>query len=172
MRNVSKIFAALLMALTLSGCVTDSQNAYSEFDVGRQVEVEFGRIVRVREVKIQGQNTGTGAVVGGAAGGIAAGNAIGSGDGSVAAAVGGVVIGAVIGSIIEQQAKNRKGIEYTITKRNGKTVTIVQNIAKDDAPLGKGQRVLIQTSGTYMRVLPDNDLPNKIKKPADIKVEG
>jgi outer membrane lipoprotein SlyB len=171
MKVIGKFLAVLLMASTLTACVTDSQNSYSSLDVGKQVDVEFGRVVRVRTVKVQGQNTGVGSTIGATAGGVA-GSQIGSGDGSVAGALGGIVIGAIIGGIAEHQAQQRKGIEYTITKRNGKTVTIVQNIAKDDAPLRKGQRVLIQTSGTYMRVLPDDDLPAKIKKPADIKVEG
>lgn len=170
MKNLGKLFAILLLASTLSGCVTDSQNMYSESDVGRETATEFGRIVKVREVKIQGKNTGTGSAIGATAGGVA-GSQIGNGNGSVAAALGGIVIGAIIGGVAEQQAQKRKGIEYTITKRNGKTVTIVQNIAKDDQPLRKGQRVLIQTSGSYMRVLPDDDLPEKIKRPKDIKVE-
>lgn len=169
MQHLIKVFAVLLLVFTLSSCATDSQNTYGDYDIGRQNEVEFGRIVRVREVKIQGQNTGVGSTVGATAGGIA-GAQIGQGNGSVAGAIGGVVIGAIIGGIAEQQAQKRKGIEYTITKRNGKTVTIVQNIAKDDKPLLKGQRVLIQTSGKYMRVLPDDDLPEKVKKPKKIEV--
>lgn len=46
----------------------------------------------------------------------------------------------------------------------------MQNIAKDDEPLHRGQRVMIQTSGTYMRVLPADPLPTSITKPADISV--
>lgn len=168
MRYVA-LFSILLTLAGLTGCVTDGQNTYSEADVGRETQVEFGRIVRAREVKVQGQNTGTGSVVGATAGGLA-GSAIGKGDGSVAGIIGGVVIGAIIGGVAEQQARNRKGIEYTITKRSGKTVTIVQNIQKDDTPLRKGDRVMIQTTGSYMRVLPADDLPEKVKKPKDIKV--
>lgn len=168
MRYVT-ILALFLTLTTLTACVTDGQNTYSEADVGRETQVEFGRIVRAREVKVQGQNTGTGSVVGATGLGLA-GSQIGNGSGSVAGAIGGVVLGAIIGGMAEQQMQKRKGIEYTITKRSGKTVTIVQNIQKDDAPLRKGDRVMIQTTGSYMRVLPADDLPEKVKKPKDIKV--
>jgi len=169
MKNLLAIFA-ILAGLTLTACApTDTMNQYSEADVGRETTVEFGRIVRMREVKVRGQNTGTGAVIGGTAGGLA-GSAIGNGNGQVAGVIGGLLIGAIAGGIAEQEMKNRKGIEYTITKRSGKTVTIVQNIAKDDVPLQRGARVMIQTSGQYMRVLPAEDLPDAVKKPHDIKV--
>jgi outer membrane lipoprotein SlyB len=158
------LFALILTLSTLTACVTDGQNTYSEADVGRETQIEWGRIVKAREVKIQGKNTGTGSVVGATAGGLG-GAQIGNGSGSVAGAIGGVVLGAIIGGVIENQAQKRMGIEYTITKRNGKTVTIVQNIMKDDAPLRKGDRVMIQTTGSYMRVLPADDLPEKVKKP-------
>lgn len=169
MRYVA-LFSIFLTLAGLTGCVTDGQNTYSEADVGRETQVEFGRIVRAREVKVQGQNTGTGSVVGATGLGLA-GAQIGNGSGSVAGAIGGVVLGAIIGGVAEQQMQKRKGIEYTITKRSGKTVTIVQNIQKDDTPLRKGERVMIQTTGSYMRVLPADDLPEKVKKPKDIKVE-
>ncbi|HYD17532.1 MAG TPA: hypothetical protein VEF76_03540 [Patescibacteria group bacterium] len=161
-----------LLFLSLSGltaCATDGQNTYSEADVGKETSVEWGRIVRWREVKIQGKNTGTGSAVGLTAGGLA-GSQIGQGNGSVAGAIGGIVVGAIIGGMIEHQAQQRKGIEYTIVKRSGKTVTIVQNIQKDDVPLHKGERVMIQTTGQYMRVLPAEDLPTAVKRPKDIKV--
>ncbi len=99
-----------------------------------------------------------------------AGAQIGNGSGSVAGAIGGVVLGAIIGGVAEQQMQKRKGIEYTITKRNGKTITIVQNIMKDDMPLRKGERVMIQTTGQYMRGLPAEDMPENVKKAKDIKV--
>ena len=168
MKNLLAIFA-VLACLTLTACAHDSMNNYSEADVGQETSVEFGRIVHMREVKITGKNTGTGVVVGGTAGGLA-GSAIGNGNGQIAGVIGGLLIGAIAGGIAEQEMQNRKGIEYTITKRSGKTVTIVQNIAKDDEPLHKGARVMIQTQGTYMRVLPADDLPDAVKKPHDIKV--
>jgi outer membrane lipoprotein SlyB len=166
---MKRLIVVLLICLTLNACAYDSQNTYSWQDVGRETSVEFGRIVAAREVKIQGPNTGVGAGAGMAAG-AGLGSTIGSGDGTIAGIVAGAVLGTIIGAAAEQQMQNRKGIEYTITKRSGKTVTIVQNIAKDDQPLRRGERVIIQTSGTYMRVLPAEQLPTSVKKPADIKV--
>lgn len=170
MKKLVAGLSVIIVALTLSGCVTDSQNQYSAVDAGQQMEVEFGKIVHVREVKIQSKNTGAGAVVGGAAG-AGLGNAIAHGNARGTGALIGLAVGLIGGAIAEHELQNQKGIEYTITKRNGKTVTIVQTIASDDVPLKRGMRVMIQSSGSYQRVLPTDDLPDTVKRPKGIKVE-
>lgn len=167
--NYIKFTSVMALILLLAACTTNSQNQYSAADTGKQVEVEFGRILSIREVKVQNPNTGAGAVGGGLAG-AAAGSTIGSGTGNVYATLGAALVGVVAGSLIEQEIQNKKGIEYTITKSNGKTVTIVQNIAKDDVPLAPGQNVTIQTSGEYQRVMPADNLPDQVKKPKTIKL--
>jgi outer membrane lipoprotein SlyB len=171
--KMKKTLAAFSMicAIFLSGCMTDSQNQYSAFDAGKQIEVEFGRIVLARQIRIQGKETGTGVLVGGAAG-AGIGNAIAHGNARGTGALIGLAAGIIGGAIAEHELQNQKGIEYTITKRNGKTITIVQTIAADDVPLRRGQRVIIQKSGHYQRVLPADDLPDEVKKPKDIKVVG
>jgi outer membrane lipoprotein SlyB len=169
---MKKILAAfsVISVLLLTGCVTDSQNQYSAMDTGRQSEVEFGRIILVRQVKIQdNKSTGAGTLVGGAAG-AGIGNAIGHGNARGTGALIGLGVGLIAGAIAEHELQNQKGVEYTITKRNGKTITIVQTIAQDDTPLRRGDRVMIQKSGHYQRVLAANDLPDEVKKPKDVKV--
>jgi len=167
---MKKFFLVAVIALLLPGCVNHAQNQFTEFEAGQQVEVEFGKIVGVRHVKIRHQDTGLGAG-GGALAGAGLGNAIASGGGRPGGALLGLVAGAIAGGIAEHQLQNLNGIAYTITKRNGKTVVITQEIGDDDAPLKKGDRVMIETSGIYKRVLPTDDLPEKVKRPKDIKVE-
>jgi hypothetical protein len=70
------------------------------------------------------------------------------------AMVGGALIAGIAGHMAEQAIQNRHGIEYTIDLDLGKTITIVQEIHKEDKPLEIGQRCMVQTSGTYQRVLP------------------
>lgn len=49
-------------------------------------------------------------------------------------------------------------------------MTIVQNMNKGDILLNPGQRVMVQTSGSYQRVLPADNLPTEIKRPQGIRV--
>jgi outer membrane lipoprotein SlyB len=160
----------VVLSLLLVGCAKqDGQNQYNYKDVGQSTLVEFGTIVNVREVGITGQNSGAGALVGAGVGAGAASYA-GSGSGTAWAVAGGALAGAVIGAAAEQAAADGKGMEYTITKENGQTVTIVQNLNKEDKILQTGQRVMVQTSGSYQRVLPADTLPEQIKRPKGIKV--
>lgn len=167
MRNITSTIA-ICAVLGLSGCAAHTQNQFTEAEAGQQVEVEFGRIVAVRSVKIQHKDTGIGAGAGMLAG-AGAGNAIGNGNGNGVAILGGMIIGGIAGAIAEHKLQNLQGIAYTITKRNGKTVVITQEIGKDDEPLRRGDRVMIETQGVYKRVLPAEDLPNQVKKAKDIK---
>jgi hypothetical protein len=50
---------------------------------------------------------------------------------------------------------NRDGIEYVLQMDDGRTVTLVQNRADDEAPLPDGTPVLVQVSGQYTRVITD-----------------
>ena len=166
---MKRILAAFCI-LALSACATpNGQNQYSATDVGQSTLVEFGTIINVREVGITGKSSGAGALAGGALGGAAASN-MGNGNGQAVAVVGGVIIGAIAGAAAEQAAIDSKGIEYTIIKENAQTVTIVQNQNKDDRVLQKGERVIVQISGSYQRVLPASELPEQIKRPKGIKV--
>ncbi|MDB5478483.1 MAG: hypothetical protein JWM96_978 [Alphaproteobacteria bacterium] len=165
-----RLILALFLSVAIAACATDnSQNQYSEADIGKQSVLEFGTIIAARNVKIQGKNNGLGVGAGALAGGVG-GSTIGNGSGQLIATIGGALLGAVAGSAAEQQLQKRDGIEYTITKNSGETVTIVQNIAKDDAPLHIGQRVMVQKSGKYTRVLPAQNTPDQVKRPEKLKV--
>jgi outer membrane lipoprotein SlyB len=70
----------------------------------------------------------------------------------------GSVIGGIAGAAAEQAMANRQGIEYLIKFQNGNTESIVQNIAKTDEPIAKGECVMVQFGSNYQRVLPDDDV--------------
>ncbi len=147
--------AALSAALFLSACASrDSQNTYSGKNVGVASNIEMGKVLKVRKIKIQRENTGGGATAG-ALGGAAAGVNFGDGKGALAALIGSVLVGAVAGGIAEDALNSDEGVEYTVKKDNKKIITVAQNIEKDDVPIGKGQRVMIQVDGGgYQRILP------------------
>jgi outer membrane lipoprotein SlyB len=164
-----RLTACLLLATLLTGCNQAGQNRYGYQDVGRNSVVKFGTVISMREVEITGQNTGIGATAG-AAGGAIGGAYVGSGGGSLGAMIAGALIAGVAGHIAEQAISDHRGIEYTITEEDGQTVTIVQNLNKDETPIKQGQRVMVQSSGNYQRVLSAEALPTKIKRPKTVKV--
>ena len=155
--------------MALGACATQGQNRYSYQDVGRATVVEFGTVLASRPVDIRGQNTGAGGLVGATAGGLAMSN-VGRGSGNVAAIVGGALVGAAAGALAEQAMADRVGIEYVVTLANGKTITIVQEQGQGEQVFGPGQRVMVQSSGTYQRVLSADHLPTAVNRPKDIKV--
>ncbi|WP_247877315.1 hypothetical protein [Azospirillum brasilense] len=167
-RGLSAVVLGMAV-LSLGACASQSQNRYSYRDVGHATSVEFGTVMATRPVDIQGQNTGAGGLVGGAAGGLAMSN-VGKGSGNVAAILGGALVGAVAGAVAEQAISDRTGIEYVVTLATGRTITIVQEQGTNEPIFGPGQRVMVQTNGTYQRVLSADHLPTETNRPKGIKV--
>jgi outer membrane lipoprotein SlyB len=106
---------------------------------------EAGRVVAIRDVGIRERSSGMndGTLIGGgvgAAGGAIAGAAIGGTAGSaILGGVLGAVGGAVAGTAIDQNS-TRRGIEVSIQKDDGTTVTVAQ---RDDGDVQMGDRVII-----------------------------
>ena len=149
----AKIFLLIAVAILPTGCAKQpGQNQYGYQDVGQSTLVEFGTVVSVREVGITDQTTGAGALLGAGAG-AGAGAYVGQGSGNAWAVAGGAIAGAVAGSALEQAAADRTGIEYTVTKENGQTVTIVQNQNKEDKVIQVGQRVMHDLRAAVFRHL-------------------
>ena len=167
---MNKFFTGIMPAVfLLSACSTPGQNVYDFREAGQSVLVEFGTVVDKSPIKIKGPNSGVGAGVGAVAG-AGAGSQIGSGDGAIAGAVGGLIVGAVAGAIAEQAIQDKTGFVYTVTTEHGKTITVPQYYHKDEPVIKTGDRVMVQTSGSYQRVLPANHLPTQIRRPKGIKV--
>lgn len=161
---------ALGAVLFLSACeVNPSQNRYKYNEVGQSVIIEFATIVRTREVDITGFNSGGGALAG-AAVGAGAGAYGGSGSGQAWSTLAGALVGGVAGVAVEQAARDAKGIEYVLVTEKGKTKTIVQYLEDEEEVFAKGDRVMVQTKGTYQRVLSTKGLPDTVKRPKGIEV--
>jgi outer membrane lipoprotein SlyB len=145
MKKQFLIFAALL---ALAACApVAGRDVYDAAEVGKQSDVEFGKILAVRKVKIKKEATGIGAASGAVAGGVGE-EEIDDGA-SPGAVFAGAIAGAVAGAAVERAVSAREGFEYVIKKEDGKIVSIVQN--GGDAPLKAGQRVMIQTTGIYQK---------------------
>jgi outer membrane lipoprotein SlyB len=166
---MKKFLISCTLLLSLTACETPGQNVYDFREAGQSVLVEFGTVVDVNPIKIKGPNSGVGAGVGAVAG-AGAGSQVGNGNGAIAAAIGGAVIGAIAGGVAEQAMADKTGLVYTIVTEHGKTITIPQYFKKDEPVIKNGARVMVQTSGSYQRVLPADHLPTQIKRPKGIKV--
>lgn len=166
---MKKLIALFFLPFVLTACATPSQDVYDFKEAGQSTLVEFGTVLKVRDIQIKGENTGTGAVVGGLAG-AGAGSAVGGGNGRAYTAIGGLVVGAVAGGLAEQAMSDKRGVEYTIVTEKGKVITIPQYTKKEEPIFAKGTRVMVQTSGSYQRVLTADDLPETVKRPKGIKV--
>jgi outer membrane lipoprotein SlyB len=143
---------SLAAALLLVGCSHPSGSTYEAGDVGRTIETTQASVVSSRMVKIAGQSNAVGPLSGGALG--AAGTALAFQGSGLVAVIGGV-LGAGVGYLAQRQMNNRDGIEYVLQMDDGRTVTLVQNRADDEAPLADGSPVLVQVSGQYTRVIAD-----------------
>lgn len=162
---------AAIMALTLlTACQHPGQNRYGYQDVGKATRVTFGTVVSYRLVQVQGRNTGTGALAG-AAGGALGGSYIGNGGGSLGGMIAGALVAGIAGHMVEQAIQDYDGVEFTVALENGEILTIVQTFEKEVEGIKDGDRVMVQQSGEYQRVLPAKHLPEKVKKAKRIKVE-
>ncbi len=144
----------LLPLALLAACAPNQgQNRYNKAEIGQQTELEYGKVLSVKEVAITGENTGVGASAGMAAGS-AAGYQFGNGNGQVAGVIVGAIIGGIVGHIAEQEAREQVGYEYIIKLDDQKKPrSIVQYQNKEDVVFKKGDRVMVQTSGSYQRVM-------------------
>jgi len=132
---------AVLLTVVMAGCTPKSMSGdvYSRERAQKVQTVEYGEVVEVRQVLIEGTKSGLGGVGGGALGG-ALGSGVGRGAGTTIAVVGGVIAGAVAGSAVEEAATKQPGVEVTVRMDTGKTIALVQGV---DPPVRAGDRVRI-----------------------------
>lgn len=169
MKTSSILFLSLLFFFT--GCDYAAQSRYRYSEVGQIQNAEFGTVIGVRDIDIIAESSSSGGIVGGVAGAVG-GAHIGSGSGSLVTLVAGAVVGANAFAALEQAVRNRGGVEYIVVLRNGKTITVAQNVAPKDIIHKLNDRVLVQINGEYQRVLPANSLPNEIERPKGIKFKN
>ena len=157
-----------VLLFLLPSCNFSTQTRYNYSEVGKIQVVNYGTVIGVRDIDIISDTSSAGGLMGGIGGGVG-GTSVGSGSGAIVAGAAGAIGGVLVGSALEQAIRNRGGVEYTVVLRNGKTLTVAQNISEKDVLLKKGDRVIVQINGEYQRVLPANDLPTEIEQPKGIK---
>lgn len=152
----SSLFALTLAAVATTvstGCVESaSGNVFSRDEARQAAEVYEGTVVDVRAGKLEGSQSGVGAIGGGAMGG-AVGSTIGGGSGNTVATVGGAIVGALVGNALEKGATGSNALQITVKLDvNGKEIQVVQGT---DIQFAVGQRVRVVTQpGGHSRVQP------------------
>jgi len=148
MHSTTRLLAILLVGLLLlSGCMESrSGNVYTRDQARTSHSVNYGTILRVELVTIEGSQSGAGTLAGGAMGGVL-GSAVGSGSGRAIATVGGAILGGVAGSAAEKGLTTTQGVELEVELDNGELLVVVQendNVYR----VGDRVRVLRDSKGT------------------------
>ena len=132
--------------LLLLACSSNpSATTYSRDQTLAVQQVQFGTILAVQNVNIEGTKSGIGTVAGGVIGGVA-GSGVGHGRGSTIAAVIGGVAGGLIGDKVESAATKKAGFELTVELVNGNIISVVQQ-AEETFSVGDQVRLLTNHDG-------------------------
>jgi outer membrane lipoprotein SlyB len=148
-RSVAAVVAAVT-AVLISACASSSPDVIQRGDAQRMAQVQDGVVLSVRNVVVDGSQSGAGAAVGGVVGAI--GGYGGSGvqrEAQVLGVLAGVA-GAAAGNALERFATREEAVEILVQLKGGERRAIVQ--AKASEQLAAGDEVIIVTTGSKVRV--------------------
>ena len=136
------------VACMMSGCASDnlSGERISRSDSRQAYRLEYGRIVAVEPILIEGEATSIGTTGGGLIG-----YSVGRSttDSRVGGAVG-AVAGAVTGQKTEEKLTEVDGLQITVDMDGGPTIVVIQG---GDVPFAEGERVRVFRRGNEARIL-------------------
>jgi len=134
----------------LGACASSSPDVIQRGDTQRMAQVQDGVVLSVRNVVVDGSQSGVGAAVGGVVGAI--GGFSGSGvqrEAQVLGVLAGVA-GAAAGNAIERFSTKEDAVEVLVQLKSGERRAIVQ--AKGGEQLAAGDAVILVTTGSKIRV--------------------
>jgi outer membrane lipoprotein SlyB len=144
--SIMKALWILLIPALLAGCASGrGGDDYERAEARKVYEVKMGTIESLRQVRLEGTDSGVGAIAGGAVGGIA-GSTVGGGRGSMVGAVLGAVAGGLAGAAGEEAATRKPGVEIVVRIDFGRTIAIVQEDKGENFKVGERVRIL-ESSG-------------------------
>jgi outer membrane lipoprotein SlyB len=146
---LNKTLVAAAALAFLAACTTTSPDVVQRGDAQRLSTVQDATVLSVRDVTVDGSQSGAGAATGAVLGGVA-GSSRSSGREQAAIAVVGAVAGAVIGNAVERGATREDAVEILLQMRNGDRRAIVQ--AKAGETFRAGDPVVLVTTGGKTRV--------------------
>lgn len=143
--------AALCAAalLSVTACSTTSPDSYRRDEAQRPSTVQDATVLSVRDVTIEGSQSGIGALAGGVAGGVA-GSTVGGQREHVVVGTIGAIVGAVVGNFIESGTTKEQADEILL-QIEGKRRVVVQ--AKGTQVFRPGDAVIVVESAGKLRVI-------------------
>lgn len=150
MQQTMKWAAVAVVVAALGACASSSPDVIQRGDAQRMAQVQDGVVLSVRNVVVDGNQSGVGAAVGGVVGAI--GGYGGSGvqrEAQVLGVLAGVA-GAAAGNALERFATKEEAVEVLVQLKGGDRRAIVQ--AKGGEQLAAGDEVIIVTTGGKVRV--------------------
>ncbi len=139
----------IVVTLFVSGCVSSKSGSVYKRDQARTVQrVELGIVEHVREVRIEGTQSGIGAAIGSVVGGIV-GSEVGHGSGREIATILGAAGGGAAGAAAEDAATRQKGLGIIVELDNGRLIAVTQAA---DEPFNVGDRVRVLSGQGITRV--------------------
>lgn len=146
-RSLFRVAWPAFLSLSVAGCVAGlGGDDYSRSEARRVHEVRMGVVDHVRQVNLEGTQSGVGATAGGVVGGVA-GSSVGQGKGAAVGAVIGAVAGGVAGAAAERAVTRRPGLEITVRLDSGRLIAITQEDTGEAFAVGERVRVL-ESGGT------------------------
>jgi outer membrane lipoprotein SlyB len=146
MKHVGMMMMMVIAALAAGCASSQSGEVYSRNQARSAMTVKLGTVEFVKQVKVEGTQSGVGAVAGGIAGGVG-GNMIGGGKGRTLATLGGAAAGALVGNVAEEKITKYDGLEITVRLDSGAVTAVVQE-ADVMFYVGDRVRVLTGSDGT------------------------
>ena len=144
-------FVGIFLTMLLLGCAAGmGGTTYSRGEAGAVQTVQYGTVVSLVPVRIEGTKTGIGTAAGAVAGGIAA-SGISGGKTSAVAAVIGAVAGGLLGSAAEEGMTRTDGVEIGLKMDDGRSISIVQALQPNEV-FRVGDKVRVLYSGQKARV--------------------
>ncbi len=150
MRSLLSTVVSASLVLTLGACASSSPDVIQRGDAQRLSQVEDGVVLTVRNVVVDGSQSGIGAAVGGVTGAVAGATRGGSSAESNVIGVLVGVAGAVAGNTIERFATREEATELLIQLKGGERRAVVQ--AKGGEVLVPGDKVILITTSGKVRV--------------------
>lgn len=150
MQRFLKLATSAAVVLAMAACASSSPDVIQRGDTQRMAQVQDGVVLSVRNVVVDGSQSGIGAGVGGVVGAI--GGYAGSGVSREAQVLGVLagVAGAAAGNAIERFSTKEDAVEILVQLKGGERRAIVQ--AKGNEQLAAGDSVIMVTTGGKVRV--------------------
>lgn len=144
---------ALVLVAMMAGCAAPGGDVVRRDDANRQAVIQSGVVVSVRNVTIDGTQSGIGAIAGGVVGAVA-GSSVGGNRESIAIGTLGAVAGGLAGNAVERRIGQEAGVEIIVRLPDGQQRSIVQPAGTESFLPGDPVNLITQSGRTRVTRAP------------------